>query len=150
MTTGLGSIQLHGPSGMIVWLTGDQSYAATLAPGEYRIFAGVSAIADSGSVSFTVPSRPDDAAARRGTARAAALRRERLTAKEMLQTHRGRSEGADRGGGGTRRSAPRTPKRAIRQRVENPLAARIRSGDFGDGDSVIGLRGEHVYVQEGK
>ena len=30
----------------------------------------------------------------------------------------------------------RTPKRAIRQRVENPLAARIRSGDFGDGDSV--------------
>jgi hypothetical protein len=54
-TTGLGSIQLHGPSGMIVWLTGDHSYFATLGPGEYRIYAGVSAIYDSGSVSFTVP-----------------------------------------------------------------------------------------------
>ncbi len=40
---------------MIVWLTGDDSYVATLAPGEYRIYAGVSAIYDSGSVAFTVP-----------------------------------------------------------------------------------------------
>lgn len=54
-TTGMGSIQLHGPRGLVTWVKGDQAYAATLEPGRYSIYAGVSAIEGGGTVSFVVP-----------------------------------------------------------------------------------------------
>lgn len=54
-TTGLGTITLEGPSGVITRITGNQSFGAELAPGEYRLWAGVSAINDGGSVFFLVP-----------------------------------------------------------------------------------------------
>ncbi len=77
--------------------------------------------------------------------------RERLTAKGMTLTltDAAKSQLADEGWDPAFGARPL--KRAIQQRVENPLAAKLLAGEFGDGDSVkVDYSGNTFVFKKGK
>ncbi|MGH7244767.1 MAG: ATP-dependent Clp protease ATP-binding subunit [Phycisphaerales bacterium] len=77
--------------------------------------------------------------------------RERLAQKEMTITLSDAAKKQIAEEGWDPAFGARPLKRAIQQRVENPLATRILAGDFGDGDSVkVDYEGNTFSFKKGK